>query len=430
MLNRSAKKSSSFKYIVFGILFLVCLVFIHMTVFAEGEEEIWPTPQSVDSESVIIMEVTTSTILYEKDADAMRYPASTTKILTCLLALENCSMDEIVTFSERAVDLEEAASNIDAVAGEQMTMRDCLYGLMIASGNDAANAIAEHIGGSIEGFADMMNERAAAIGCTGSHFENPSGLFGDEHYTTARDMALIAQEAFKNSAFIDLITTSTYTMGPTNMNEDSRTFRNWNELINEDSDYYCPDVIGGKTGYLDESGRCLVTYSKRDTMTIITVQFKGAYMGIFDEAKRLLDFTFTDFGMRNVSQEEKRFSYTSDKADVRMDSSAQIIAIKNRPIDDLNSEIVFAADTEGAAKDLYATIKYSYAGHDLGNANVYKEKVSSAAKPAFIRIYYINITYVIIFAVLVAMSLAVTYFTRLRRRKKRAPARARSNRTE
>lgn len=422
------QRSKLIKYITAGILAAACLLFMCVPVFAEGEEEVWPVPQSVETESVLIMEMTTSTVLYEKDADSMRYPASTTKILTCLLALENSSMDETVTFSERAVDLEEAASNIDAVAGESMSMKDCLYALMLASGNDAANAIAEHVGGSIEGFADMMNERAAAIGCTGSHFENPSGLFGSEHYTTARDMALIAQEAYKNSAFIDLITTSTYTMGPTNEHEDPRTFRNWNELINQDSDYYCPDVIGGKTGYLDESGRCLVTYSKRDNMTIITVQYKGAYTGIFDEAKRLLDFTFTDFGMRNVSQEERRFSYTSEKADVRLDPAAQIIAIKNRSLDDLNSNIVFAADTEGAPRDLYATINYSYAGHDLGSANIYKEKVSTARRPEFIRIYYINISYVIIFAIILALILAVTFFTQSRRKRKRAPVRARSDR--
>lgn len=422
------QKSKPIKYITAGILTLACLLFMCFPVLAEGEEEVWPVPQSVETESVMIMELTTSTVLYEKDADSMRYPASTTKILTCLLALENSSMDEMVTFSERAVDLEEAASNINAVAGETMSMKDCLYGLMLASGNDVANAIAEHIGGSIEGFADMMNERAAAIGCTGSHFENPSGLFGDEHYTTARDMALIAQEAYKNSTFIDLITTSSYTMGPTNENEDSRTFRNWNELINEDSDYYCPDVIGGKTGYLDESGRCLVTYSKRDNMTIVTVQYKGAYYGIFDEAKRLLDFTFTDFGMRNVSQEERRFSYTSEKADVRLDPAAQIIAIKNRSLADLDSNIVFAADTEGAPKDLYATINYSYAGHDLGSANVYKEKTPSIRRPNFIHVYNIRISYVIIFAVILALILVVTYFTASRRKRKRAPSRARSNR--
>ena len=289
------QKSKPIKYITAGILTLACLLFMCFPVLAEGEEEVWPVPQSVETESVMIMELTTSTVLYEKDADSMRYPASTTKILTCLLALENSSMDEMVTFSERAVDLEEAASNIDAVAGETMSMKDCLYGLMLASGNDVANAIAEHIGGSIEGFADMMNERAAAIGCTGSHFENPSGLFGDEHYTTARDMALIAQEAYKNSTFIDLITTSTYTMGPTNENDEPRTFRNWNELINEDSDYYCPDVIGGKTGYLDESGRCLVTYSQRDNMTIITVQYKGEYFGIFVGSNITVYFMTDDF---------------------------------------------------------------------------------------------------------------------------------------
>ena len=114
------RKSKPIKYITAGILTLACLLFMCFPVLAEGEEEVWPVPQSVETESVMIMELTTSTVLYEKDADSMRYPASTTKILTCLLALENSSMDEMVTFSERAVDLEEAASNIDAVAGEGM----------------------------------------------------------------------------------------------------------------------------------------------------------------------------------------------------------------------------------------------------------------------------------------------------------------------
>ena len=412
-------KSKTLKYMIATVV--ACLLFslIPFTAFAEeGEEntEVWPTPQPIVSESALIMEVTTGTVLYEKDADAMRYPASTTKILTCLLALENCSLDETVTFSETAIDLEEAATNIDAEEGESMSLRDCLYGLMLASGNDCANAIAEHVGGSIEGFADMMNERAAQIGCTSSHFQNPSGLFGSEHYTTARDMALIAQEAFKNSTFLDIIQTSSYTMGPTNMTDEDRTFKNWNELVNEDSEYYCPEVIGGKTGYLDEAGRCLVTYANKEDMTIITVQFKGGYTGIFDEARGLIDFIYTDFAMCNVSREERRFSYTSERATVKLDTSARIIALKRLPLSDLSSSISFADDMENAPSELYATINYTYAGHDLGSANVYKEKTTSVTKPSFIKVYYVNITYVVLFAIIIALVVFITYLIKRKRR--------------
>ena len=410
------KHSKPVKSILSVFLAVLIMLVITVPVFADESEEVWPSPQAIESESALIMEATTSTILYEKDADTKRYPASTTKIMTCLLALENCSLDEMVTFSARAIDLEEAATNIDAVEGETMSMKDCLYGLMLASGNDCANAIAEHVGGSIEGFADMMNARAAEIGCTSTHFQNPSGLFGSEHYTTARDMSLIAQEAFKNSMFVNIIMTSTYTMGPTNMDEDPRTFKNWNELVNPDSEYYTPEVIGGKTGYLDESGRCLVTYAKRDTLTIITVQFKGAYTGIFTEASGLINFTFTDFGMRNVSREERRFSYTSSKANVRLDTSAQILGLNSRSLDDLDSKIVFASDIEDAPANLYARIYYSYAGRDLGYADVYNEKTPDIKKASFIQVYYVNITTVLHFALLLAVILVVTFLLKKKKR--------------
>ena len=417
------RRHSTSKYILSAILAVLISVLVAVPVFADGTEENWPVPQAIESESALIMEATTSSILYEKDADTKRYPASTTKIMTCLLALENCSLDETVTFSERAIDLEEAATNIDAVEGETMSLKDCLYGLMLASGNDCANAIAEHVAGSIEAFADMMNARAAEIGCTSTHFQNPSGLYGSEHYTTARDMALIAQEAYKNSMFVNIIMASTYTMGPTNMDEDSRTFKNWNEMVNPDSDYYTPEVIGGKTGYLDEAGRCLVTFAKQDTMTIITVQFKGPYSGIFSEAGNLIHFIFTDFGMRNVSREERRFSYTSSRAGVRLDTSAQILGLNNRSIEDLDSKIVFASDIEDAPEDLYARIYYSYAGHDLGYADVYNEKAPSVKKASFIQVYYVNITYVLLFALLLAVILFVTFLLKKKKRARKARVR-------
>lgn len=375
----------------------------------------WPSINSTDSESVFIVELSRFSTLYEKEADVKRYPASTTKILTCLLTLENCSLDEKVVFSERAVNLEEQATNIDSEVGEEMSVRDCLYGLMLASGNDCANALAEHISGSIEAFADLMNERAAQIGCTSSHFQNPSGLFGSEHYTTARDMALIAQEAYKNSMFVSIINTFKYTMGPTNMH-DERTFKNWNELVNPDSENYSPDVIGGKTGYLDESGRCLVTFASKNNLTTIMVQFKGDYYGIFSEAKSLLDFVYTNFTMKNVSSEESRFSYVSDRASMVLDTSAQILAIKDRPISDYDSAIVFAEDMENPDENLYATINYSFAGHVLGQANVYKEKAPQIKRASFINVYSISVLHIVIF--ILALIIAIFLISMIKVSKK------------
>lgn len=405
------------KFLAAPVFALAVFLMLSINARADDLDPSWPTINSTPSESVFIVELSKFSTLYEKDADARRYPASTTKILTCLLALEHCSLDETVTFSERAIDLEEAATNIKAEAGEQMSLRDCLYGLMLSSGNDCANAIAEHVSGSIEAFADLMNERAAQIGCTGSHFQNPSGLFGSEHYTTARDMALIAQEAYKNSMFVSIINTYSYSMGPTNMTDEGRTFKNWNELVNPDSENYCPDVIGGKTGYLDESGRCLVTFASKNNLTTIIVQFKGDYYGIFDEAKSLLDFTYNNFTMKNVSSEESRFSYTSDRASMALDTSAQILAIKDRPISDYDSEIIFAEDMDNAEENLYATINYRFAGRELGSANVYKQKAPQIKRASFINVYNVSVLYIIIF--LLALIIAICLISMVRTGKKK-----------
>lgn len=402
------------KFFRFFACAIISVIFILVPASSAFAGDAWPKAPDIVSESAYIMEVTSSSVIFEKDAQTKRYPASTTKILTCLLALENSEMNETVTFSERAITLEEAATNIKAKAGEEMSMKDALYGLMLASGNDCANAIAEHIAGSIEAFADMMNERAAAIGATSSHFTNPHGLFDSEHYTTAYDMALIAREALKNSAFVEIISQSEYTAAPTNMTEKSRTFQNWNELINKDSDFYDENVIGGKTGYLDEAGRCLVSFAKKNDMTVIIVQFKGGYTGIFDEAKSLIDYTFSNFSMKNISSEDERFSFASEKSRVMVDPSAQILYINSLPISELSSEIKYADDMSEEEKnaavsnnafsgngELFATINYSVGERMLGSANVYTVPDLVISRPTFINVIYINPTLVIILAILI-----------------------------
>ena len=414
------------KIILPSLLAFILIFSWSATVFAdEVSDQVWPSAPEVDTRSVFITGIDNDLVFLEKEADTKRYPASTTKILTCLLALENCSLDETVVFSERALDLEEAATTINSEVGEEMSLKDCLYGLMLASGNDCAMAIAEHVGGSIEGFADMMNEKAMELGCTNSHFMNPSGLFDENHYTTARDMSLIAKAAFKNSTFIELISTLTYSMGPTNKH-DKRKFSNWNLCIDPESEAYAPEVIGGKTGYLDESGRCLVTFAEKNNLPIVIVQFWGDYTGIFTEAKTLVDFIYRNFGMRNISLEERRFSFVSPQAKLTLDPSARILTLNNMSLETFSSNIRLASDmsneekalalngnkngenalaTNNNGKELFAVINYSYAGHDLGSINVYKDDELAIRKASFINVYYISPLYVVIFVLIIIILL-------------------------
>ena len=396
---------------------------------------VWPAPPEVESEAAFIMENSTSTVLYEKEADAQRYPASTTKILTALVAIENSSLDEVVTFSENAVNLEEAAVTINAEAGEQMTMKDVLYGLLIQSGNDCAVAIAEHIAGSVEAYAEMMNERAAEIGCTNTHFTNPHGLFDKNHYTSSRDLALMAQEAFKNSTFVEIMSTETYTTAPTNMDPDGKKFKHWDLLMDPESEYYDPDVIGGKTGFLDESGRCLVSFASRDGFTVICVQMKGAYTGIFEEAKRLLDYTFNSFSMKNVSANERRFSGAVEGAKVVLDPASQILTLNAIPFDQLESEMVFADDMDLELKaelqaeatengrTLYGVINYRYADHDLGSAAIYLDPELEIAPAAFTQVHYISPLYLVLFVLFVLILVLVFYGSNKNKKKKTVPQR-------
>lgn len=373
----------------------------------------WPNAPEVKAKSVYIMETSSDTVLYEKEASNKMYPASTTKLMTCLLAVENSSMDEMVTFSENAVYLMEGAVTIDSQVGEEMRLEDALYGLMLPSGNDCAVAIAEHIAGSVEAFADMMNARAKEVGATSTHFVNPNGLPDENHYTTAHDMALIAKEAFKNSVVAKIVSTTSYTAAPTNMSNE-RTFKNINMLIQPNSDYYDERVIGGKTGYIDEGGRCLVTYAKQDNMSIVIVQLNGGTAMIFDDAKALVNFSFDNFTMTNLAKEESRFSFASEKSKVVVDSTAQAVLPKNASLSDVDSTIILAKDMDDASRQaalenntysdtakLYAVINYTMGDRFLGSVNVYLEPKLKIAKASFITLNYINIVFVIIFAILI-----------------------------
>ena len=263
----------------------------------------WPEGQAIQASAGIVMDIDTGVFLYSKNCDRQLYPASITKIMTCILTLENADLDAVMTCSPIVYELDENASNVGLSEGEQITIRDALYTLMLESANDTANALAEYVGGSMENFAQMMNDRAAALGCTGTHFSNPSGLSADDHYTTAHDYALIAADAYRNEGFRKLCSTVNYEVPPTNLYEETRYLQNHHRMLISDSDYYTSWCTGGKTGYTERAWNTLVTYAERDGRRLVCVLLHGNgsdqnYLETID----LLNYGFNNFQNIGLSE--------------------------------------------------------------------------------------------------------------------------------
>lgn len=218
---------------------------------------------SVSAKSAVLIEAQSKDIIYAKDENNRRGMASTTKIMTALVALENMALDTVITVVPQAQGVE--GSSVYLRAGERITLESLLYALMLQSANDAAVAIAFAVGGSIEGFADMMNERASKMGLTDTHFENPHGLDGEEHYTTAYELALIAAEALENEAFAKIVSTKTAKIS-TDTQGSERYLVNHNRLLR-----VYDDIIGVKTGFTKKCGRTLVSAAICDGVKLICV---------------------------------------------------------------------------------------------------------------------------------------------------------------
>lgn len=257
----------------------------------------WPQGPEISSDTGVLMELQTGTVLYDKGADELRYPASITKLMTLLLAVEHCSLDETVTFTETGVrDVTPDSGNIGMQLGETMSMEDCLYAMIIYSANEVAAQIAEYVGGTEQEFIDMMNEKAAEIGCKNTHFANASGLPDTNQYTTARDMALIFREGLKNKTFRKIIGTPTYEIKPTNMNSETRRLHTHHPLFAEESALYYEGCLGGKSGMTNDAGYTLVTGVKQNGVTYIAVVMRGADMNqVSIDSRMLFDYGYQNF---------------------------------------------------------------------------------------------------------------------------------------
>ena len=265
----------------------ILLIFIPSIAFAI-------VPPAISGKNAVAIETSSGRIIYEKNAFSIANIASTTKIMTAIVAIENNSLDEIVTVSKNAANT--PGSSIDLKENDEVKLSELLYGLMLNSGNDAAVAIAEHTSGSVNEFAELMNKKAVEIGALNSHFVTPHGLDRDSHYSTAYDMAIIAQYALKNPTIQKLVSTQYYTMSF--INGKTTNLKNTNPLLS-----FYPGITGMKTGYTGLAGKCLVASAKRNNLEIIVVTLgePSSKLRMSDTAK-ILDYCFETYKMYDLRE--------------------------------------------------------------------------------------------------------------------------------
>ena len=238
------------------------------------------------SRRAVVFERNSKTVLFEKNMNEKCAMASTTKVMTCTVILERCNLDDVVTVSVKAAST--GGSRLGLHAGDTITVRDLLYGLMLCSGNDAAVALAEYCGGSVEGFADLMNDKALALSLGSTHFVTPHGLDNSEHYTTAADFAVLCDYALNNPLFVQIVGTKYRDVV---INGSVKSIHNTNELLG-----VLPSVYGIKTGYTSQAGRCLITAAKQDNLDIIVIVFGADTKDIrTNDSVKLINYVFDNY---------------------------------------------------------------------------------------------------------------------------------------
>lgn len=341
-----------------------------------NEIENWPEGPVVSAESAILMEINSGAILYEKNIHTKQFPASTTKILTTLIASEQCSPDETVTFSHAAVFGIPVGSNHVAMnEGDTLTMEQCLDAILIRSANEVSYAVAEHIGGSWEGFADMMNQRARALGCVDSHFVNPNGLPDEEHVTSAYDLAMIGRAFFANEMLCKITTTPKLVLPK---KED--TLIDWNKMdLLEGHEYAYEYLVGCKTGYTDAARSTLVSCAEKDGLKLICVVLNDESPYHYEDTIALFNYGFSNFEKINISQTETKYnmddagSFYSDndifgnsEPILSVNRNDCIILPKTADFQDTVSAISYDTENENQV----AVITYTYNDVYIGSASV------------------------------------------------------------
>lgn len=250
----------------------------------------------ISAETAVLIDAASGEVLFDKNADQKMYPASITKLMTILLALENSKLTDKVTFSHDAVySIEPNSAHIAIQEGETLTMEQVLRAIILRSANEASNGVAEYVSGSIDAFAKKMTARAKELGCKNTNFVNANGLHDENHYTTAYDMAMIARELLKHEEYRNMMSETYYEIPPTDKQEETRYLHGQHQMLNPNAIYYYKDATGGKTGYTSEALNTLVTYADRDGMELIAVVMKCQGAEHYVDTAALFDYGFANY---------------------------------------------------------------------------------------------------------------------------------------
>lgn len=292
-------------FICLLLLFSLSMIF---SPFVNAEEEL----PDIASPSALLMDYSSGKILYEKNINEKRYPASLTKIMTAIIVLENCELSDVATVSYDAVmSLSSGYVTANLQVGEELTVEQLLYVLMVGSSNDAAIVLAEHVSGSVENFATLMNEKAKELGCVSTNFVNPNGAHDENHYSTAYDLALMARYAMKNETFRTLVSTTSYALPTTNKyDREDRIFRTTNSLLHLDTsdradNYYYKYATGIKTGFTTPAGNCLIASANKNNLELITVvlgagQTKDGLSQRYLDTLSLFEYGYKTYMLRKI----------------------------------------------------------------------------------------------------------------------------------
>ena len=412
----------------------------------------WPQGPEIGSGSAIVIEAETGTVLYDKNMHEKSYPASITKILTALLAIENCSLNEMVTFSDNAVfSIPRDSSHIAITPKEELSVENCLYGLLLASANEVANALGEHVSGTTDKFVELMNERAKELGALNTHFNNTNGLPDENHYTTCYDMAMISREAVFNDTFIKIDSTTAYVIPPTNLQPESRPVNSLHPLLISGDTHY-DGCFGGKTGYTTVAGNTLVTFAKRNNMTLICVVMKSDSQSVYSDSTALLDYGFANFQKINIAENETRFKFQKQgffdseysifkniSPQLSINTDGIIILPIGKDFSLAESSVSFI-DNSGRKNTgesyPFATVTYTYNGHFIGsttldvlpaapntfaftsnNASKIDDTAKNLSSTAQKRYITINIWYIFLFVLLICSIVFIFYLLILLKRR-------------
>lgn len=385
--------------------------------------ENWPDGPAISAQSAIVMDVDSGTVLYAKNIHEMLYPASTTKIMTCLLAVENAAMNENVEFSYDAVfGVPRDGSNMGIDVGEILPMEDCLYGILVGSANEVAAAVGEHIGGDTETFLQMMNDRAKELGCKNTNFMNANGLHDDNHYTTAYDLALIARAFFSNDYLANIANTPRVHFEPTATQPDDFYLNNKNKLVSGEIKYEY--YLGGKTGYTSDARQTLVSCAEKDGMRLVCVVMKEETPDQFNDTVTLFNYGFSNFKKVKVSEVETKYTvensgffatgqdvFGNSKSILQLDENACIVIPATAEFTDVESTISY----DNLDNNQVANITYTYNDVFVGNVSVNITEntevydFDSASVPTG-NVAIVNVKNVILWVILIAVILSVIFF--------------------